>query len=388
MSTEGEIGKLLDRIVEYSAMINIVEGLRMHALAEYQRAHNQPEFAAAELALAARWTENHANTQLSLATDLATRLPATLAALQAGQIDAYKARTLSELTLPLTTEQAREVEDKVLAVAPNQNAATMRQYTRRAVHRVDPDGAEARHRQRVADRSVRLQSCDDGMAELRAHLPAHLALAIIDKINAAACQARTPGDPRTADQRRADAFVDICLGEASYQAQIQVTIAATTLLGLDDQPGELAGYGEIPASVAREIAAEGTWCRLLTDPVSGALLDHGRRTYRPPVALADHVRTRDKTCRFPGCLRAAAQCDLDHHVPYPDGPTSAENLTTLCRHHHRLKHAAQWRSKRLDNGTVVWTSPTGREYSRASEPVLANGPATRVGVDTNDRPPF
>src|SRR5207248_2123178 len=57
---------------------------------------------------------------------------------------------------------------------------------------------------------------------------------------------------------------------------VRVTVPISTLMGLDDQPGDLAGYGPIPAAVARDIAAGGTWKRLLTDPVSGMLLDYGR----------------------------------------------------------------------------------------------------------------
>ncbi|MCP2165939.1 HNH endonuclease signature motif containing protein [Goodfellowiella coeruleoviolacea] len=386
MSGRGDSAAQLDAIVEYQAIINVLHGLLMQAVAEYHRAHEQPEFAAAELALATQWTHYHANAQLSLAVDLATRLPATLAALQQGRISLYKARALAELTLPLTAEQTGRIEAAILAVAPDQNDATTRQHIRRLVHRIDPEGAERRHQQCVQDRNVQFHHADHGMAELHAYLPAHLALAVHDRICAAAGQARTPGDDRTADQRRADAFVDLCLGESGVQARIQVTVAATTLLGLDNRPGELAGYGEIPASVAREIAAEGTWRRLLTDPVTGALLDHGRNTYRPPAALADFVRTRDKTCRFPGCLRAARKSDIDHHVPFPRGDTSAENLTTLCRHHHRVKHGGRWQSKRLDDGTVQWISPTGRQYSRAPEPVLGIGSA--VLADATGAPPF
>jgi hypothetical protein len=46
------------------------------------------------------------------------------------------------------------------------------------------------------------------------------------------------------------------------------------------EPAELAGYGPIPAAMAREIVAA-TWHRLLIDPASGALLDYGATTYRP-----------------------------------------------------------------------------------------------------------
>ena len=62
---------------------------------------------------------------------------------------------------------------------------------------------------------------------------------------------------------------------------IQVVVPYSTLTGADEQPAELVGHGPIPASLAREAAADGVWRRLVTDPLSGTLLDHGRTTYHP-----------------------------------------------------------------------------------------------------------
>ena len=102
---------------------------------------------------------------------------------------------------------------------------------------------------------------------------------------------------------------------------IQVTVALSTLLGLDEQPGDLDGSGPIPASLARRIAADqsGTWRRLVTDE-TGRLVNYGRSTYRPPKDLADHVIARDRTCRFPTCNRKAGRCEIDREnvsVPLP-----------------------------------------------------------------------
>jgi hypothetical protein len=139
----------------------------------------------------------------------------------------------------------------------------------------------------------------------------------------------------------------------------------STLLGLDQQPGELSGHGPIPASVARRLAADttGTWRRLITDPVTGLLLDYGTSTYRPPSNLAAYVTARDQVCTFPGCRRAARHCDLDHQVAASaGGPTTAHSLAALCRRHHRAKHHAGWRPRRERDGTTTWTSRTGHVY--------------------------
>jgi hypothetical protein len=85
--------------------------------------------------------------------------------------------------------------------------------------------------------------------------------------------------------------------------------------------------------------------------------------YSPSRRLADFVRCRDLTCRFPGCDQPATRCDLDHTVPYGDGgPTHASNLKALCRHHHLLKTFWGWRDQQLPDGTVIWTSPSGQTY--------------------------
>ncbi|HVQ94100.1 MAG TPA: DUF222 domain-containing protein [Mycobacteriales bacterium] len=171
----------------------------------------------------------------------------------------------------------------------------------------------------------------------------------------------------------------VVVGRSALAPLVQVTVAASTLLGLDDLPGELAGYGPIPAGLARQLAADptGTWRRILTDPATGAILDVGHRSYRPPRPLARFVTARDGTCRFPGCRQPARRCDLDHVIAWPDGPTTAANLIALCRHHHRLKHCGRWAVSADRDGALTWTAPTGRSYDTRPPPVTDPVPGHR-----------
>jgi len=147
---------------------------------------------------------------------------------------------------------------------------------------------------------------------------------------------------------------------------IQIVMAHSTLIGADDQPAELVGHGPIPAHVAREIAADAVWRRLVTDPLSGTLLHYGRTTYTPPAGLADHVRARDLYCRFPGCRRKAADAELDHLVAWADGGTTCEkNLDAFCKHHHKLKHHGKWRIEAHPDGRLTWITPTGHRHTTA-----------------------
>jgi hypothetical protein len=267
-------------------------------------------------------------------------------------ISLAKARVVVEATDALDPATAAAVEERVLADAEGRTVGQLRAALAKAVLAEDPGGAEIRHERARQDRRVTLNPQPDGMAGLWALLPAHDAAAVYGAIDAHARQ--QPADERSMDARRADALVALVTGAdtAPMQPLVQITVPAATLLGLDDAPGELAGHGPIPAGMARRIADDpsGTWRRILTDPPTGAVLDVGHTTYRPPVGLARHVIARDGTCRFPGCRQPARRCDLDHIQPWPTGPTAASNLIALCRHHHRLKHSGRWQSVIADNG--------------------------------------
>ena len=68
-------------------------------------------------------------------------------------------------------------------------------------------------------------------------------------------------------------------------------------------------------------------------------LDVGRRTPVVSPAIRRAVILRDRHCRFPGCDRSPAWCDV-HHVDHwaTGGRTAMGNLLLLCRRHHGLVH--------------------------------------------------
>ena len=327
-----------------------------------------------EVGCALRLSGVTAQRRLAVAETLVESLPGALRSLQSGAISYLHAMTLTEAVYGLDAEVATAVETRVLARAGEQSLANFKRSVARAVASAAPARAEEDHQQGLAERRVCITPREDGMAELWALLPADGAAAVKAAIDALAAATAT-NDERSVDQRRADALVE--LGVAALhdpllpkaqgmRPSIQVTVAASTLLGLDEQPGELAGHGPIPATLARRIAADptGTWRRLITDPLTGQLLDYGHTTYRPPRNLAEHVIARDQTCVFPNCRRPAHRCDLDHRIPASaGGDTSVHNLAVLCRRHHRAKHHAGWRTKRNQNaGDSHWTSPTRHTY--------------------------
>uniref|UniRef100_UPI002624E375 HNH endonuclease signature motif containing protein n=1 Tax=uncultured Phycicoccus sp. TaxID=661422 RepID=UPI002624E375 len=124
-------------------------------------------------------------------------------------------------------------------------------------------------------------------------------------------------------------------------------------------------------------------------PGTGALTDLGdalaTTAYRPGAALTALVRARDRHCRFPGCHVAARFCDLDHVTPWPTGPTTATNLATLCRRHHRTKQRPGWRATLHPDATMTWTDPTGRH--RTTHPTDHRHHATLPDTGTDPTPP-
>jgi hypothetical protein len=155
--------------------------------------------------------------------------------------------------------------------------------------------------------------------------------------------------------------------------QVQFITDLPSLLGLADNPAELAGFGPIPAALVRDRAAQADWVRLVVDPVTGYLLDYGTVIYRPPAELADYVLARDRGCRFPGCNTAATHCDIDHNIPAPRGDTSARNCCCLCRRHHRLKTFGGWTVVLQPDGSCLWTSSCGRQFASDPPPQLDSG---------------
>ncbi len=324
-----------------------------------------------QVGAALRLSPGTAERRLSVARTLIDRLPATLELLRGGQLTYLHAMKLVEAVSPFDAETTRKIEQRVLRHAPEQTLAQFGTSLRRAVIAADPRRAEQRHEDAVAERRVVFTPQDDGVTELWALLPADGA-ALIETVLNSLGNAQT--DNRSADQRRADALVDVfarALSDPSLPEQhgqrpaIQVTVQLSTLLSCDEQPADLDGYGPITAALARRLAADqsGTWRRLVTDD-TGQLLDYGRKTYRPPANLTDHVIARDRTCTFPGCRRAAKLCDLDHTEAWTDGgDTNSDNVAPLCARHHNAKHHAGWRVKHRQDGTRTWTSPTGHTYA-------------------------
>jgi hypothetical protein len=161
--------------------------------------------------------------------------------------------------------------------------------------------------------------------------------------------------------------------------------------------GEIYGLGPMAAWVIRDLIMKtggqpGTTFRgVVFDDATGTFLGATRPTYRPPGGLVDHIRLRDRTCRYAGCRRAAEYCDVDHVVPWKGdghtGQTCEQNLECLCRRHHRMKHHRDWEA-RINGSDIEWTSPTGHHYTTTAYDWRDYTPSPEPEPDSDQEPAF
>ena len=281
----------------------------------------------------------------------------------------------------LTPDLIAAVDARLAVVIPRWPALTqgrLAAYVDRVVARADRD-AVRRRRERQAEREFSIWDSTGGLTEVFGRLittDAHAVDARLDALAATVCA----DDPRTRNQRRADALGALAAGadrltcrcgqshcpaaklKAPSAVVIHVIAEQASLDGMAGNPGSMIGSDAlIPADLVAELARSAT-LRPLIHPAD-APPEGG---YLPSQELADFVRCRDLTCRFPGCDKPAARCDLDHTIPYQDGGrTHASNVKCLCRLHHLVKTFWGWRDQQLPDGTVIWTSPAGQTYVSA-----------------------
>ncbi len=345
--------------------------------------------AAAEIGLVTGLTDQSALGRITTAEVFTGRLRRTGAAVARGQVSPWVARQLSDAVEFLSDEEAGAVESRVLprllapfAAGDGSGCARSRRYTQRIIRSaliaVSPGASARRRRQAEASTRITVGPGENGMAYLTAYLPAAQAIALMTGCTAAA-KARLSVQPGPSlDQARVDALVDAMGSWVDHltdahaltdvhgrpRVEVQVTVDLATLLGMADRPGELLGYGPIDPDLARLLAADATWRRLVLDPVTGHVLDYGRTRYAPPQALRDYLRAAYPQCTRPGCGRVARE--HDHEPAWSDGGrTSARTMHGVCTRCHRLKTYRGWRVEiDADTGQIMWISPHGQATSQ------------------------
>jgi hypothetical protein len=345
-----------------------------------------------DIATALRLSPTTAQSRIDVARVLVSHLPNTISALASGEISTAHANVIAKETATairngLSEEGVFRVEQAALAYAEFHTPGQVATKVKTTIAKFSPEEFEE-----IVDRArdSRRVSCypeADGMATVVAILPAEDAQTVMKSIEAYILKRNQDdeGDAEwsmlSADMKRADALTYMASQALASMADdvrphrrpisIGVAVDLQTLLGLAENPGQLAGYGAIPASVARRLAADGNWQRFISDPTTGNLLDFGREKYTPPQELVDYLLARDRVCRFPGCRRTGQSSDIDHALSWESGgETNPANLGLLCRRHHRMKTHGGWKLESNADGSCTWESPVGKQFFVPARPFL------------------
>jgi Domain of unknown function (DUF222) len=180
-----------------------------------------------------------------------------------------------------------------------------------------------------------------------------------------ACRCGSPTCPASEDDGRAASVVIHVVTDADIDTIAPDPAMSGDSVESNDAPtphkatATLTGRGGIvPTPLLAELIQSGAKVSHLRRPS-----DHAEPGYRPSTALEEFVRFRDLTCRFPNCDTPAEFCDVDHTIPWPWGPTHPSNLKCVCRKDHLLKTFWDgWTDRQYPDGTIEWTSPTGKTY--------------------------
>ena len=368
---------------------------------------------AAEIGAALNISARRASSQMYLARSLRDRLPKVNALFLAGGIGARLVATISWRTHLVVDEDAMAAIDTGIAEAAQKwgmlSDAKVDAAIDALVEKHDPQAKEW-FEQAARGMDVQFGKPDDqaGTRSLWGRLYSTHAELIERRLTQIA-RAVCAGDPRSIGQRRAEAMGAVFAGGDRIACQCaapqcpnptspglaasvvihvvaeQATVDAAARTAQTRSPRtEPADDGSTTAPAGDQggptAPAVMTTGGVVPTPLLAALIRNGAaliplRTpcpqaedrYRPSAALQRFVRSRDMTCRFPGCSTPAENCDIDHAIAYPAGPTHPSNLRCLCRKSHLLKtfYAGDsgWSDRQYPDGRIEWTAPTGRTYT-------------------------
>jgi hypothetical protein len=259
---------------------------------------------------------------------------------------------------------------------------------RRAVLAIDAEGEARRRRNARCTRDAWVSDQDDGISLFMAAMATEDAHAVLTALNthanALADCPGSDGDPvMTIGERRVRALAQLVLGGdsagiAPRRAHLDLVIDLPTFLALRDQSAagsvELRGAGPLSSDVVRDLLAYPDVAisirRLVTDPLTGHLLDYGRRTYAIPQRLREFIIAGDRTCRFPGCGRRADLSQIDHALAWDDGGQTSPGISECSAYDTTNSR----RSRAGRSPTANPTDPVYGSHRRAADTTITRHP--------------
>jgi hypothetical protein len=353
---------------------------------------------ASEIALARRDSPARGGRHLGFAKALVHEMPHTLAALECGALSEWRATLIVRESACLDVEDRRTLDGELCADPAGLNGmgdARVAAAAKAIAYRLDPHAVVERAAKAENERTVTIRPAPDTMTYLTALLPVAQGVSVYAALRR---EADTRCDGRSRGQVMADTLVERVTGrDATVPTPIAVNLVLSdaTLLGGDNAPADICGYGPIPAAVARAMVSNAvadqrsraTLRRLYAHPRSGALVSMESRARLFPRGLSAFVELRDQRCRTPYC--DAPIRHRDHAQPWAQGgPTAADNGLGSCERCNYTKEAAGWRVRaNIDENhthTAEFTTPTGKSYRSGAPPrgptITVSDVELRIGI--------
>ena len=343
------------------------------------------EFSIAEFAAAVGLPTEVGKSYVGEALELRHRLPQVWSRVVAGRLVAWRARRIAKATMGLSVEAVAYVDRHVAPVAYKIRVAGIDRTIATAIARFMPEETE-RRRQAASDGRCfnvgKPASGLDGTTDVWGTLDAADALDLNAAVAAGAEALKDLGSTESLDVRRSQAVAGLARRQLAFdlnrpdsegrtpavrkprQVVLHVHLAEAAIHG-EGGVGRLENHRTpVTAEQIRD------WCanpdaEVVVKPVIDLAEHHHVEGYEVPGRIAEQAQLVNSTCVFPWCTRSARSCDNDHIKPYDQGgTTSSDNITPLCRRHHRHKTHGRWRYVRLEAGSYLWTSPHGYKFLR------------------------
>ncbi len=365
-----------DAIVQLDTTIRRLEAVRLQVTRVHSRSMAWKTDGARS---PAQWHRDRRNLtggqaagQVDTARGLAD-LPRTAAGLAAGTVSPAQAAAAARTRQELTDDQLGELDALVAETAPATTDRQLRDAVTDFTHRLAPDTVAEQERQAFARRGVRLGRTRDGGWSIDGRLDVLGGEALATALSTLTTP-RGENDDRTADQRRADALVELAdrahrAGDLPAEGGLRPHVAVTAdLATLERRAGaptaRLDHAGPVSGQTARQIACDAGVHRVVTGGAS-EVLDVGRATRTVSRAQRRALITRDGGCV--GCNAPPGWTEAHHIRHWADGgPTDLDNLALLCRSCHTSVHHRDWRIVRDSDNRPRVRRPRRRRHDAAS----------------------
>lgn len=356
------------------------------------------EFCVAELGAALGTSTEAAKKLIGHALELAHRLPKVWARVQAGEVPAWRARLVAEATIhtdPSLTPEAMAWIDA--QVAPFLGKVGKAQTDRLVEQAIKLHGLATTDPEDPDEHDARFVQIDAPVGPFAGNMRIEAEVSnadghdLIEALRAGAAALKEAGCWASLDVRRSMALGELARHQTALDLEADHGPARSTARRVDlhlhftaeAQPDGTTGINPIGFmenhqrlalldQVRSWVRDTGTTVRIL--PVIDLNEPITVDRYEPTERLKRQIHLRDRTCVFPWCARPARRCDVDHVEPFDHdargeareqpGPTTTDNLGSLCRHHHRLKTHGNWKVETPASGVFHWTSPHGQRFRR------------------------